>query len=216
MEADSFFGTPKWKILEILADKPSSPSEISLKLKTSVSYISQQLKLLEAARFVIKEKTGTADKGKPRLIYNLSDEMFYLTILAKGWSAKKILHLTDYHKSILRIWILENQTLHYQIEKLYWSIEKNIKEIEGIFFSPKEKGEVIIVSDSKIVKAKIESFSKEIENNLNITFLSKENFLKKKFTELCVIHDPNSISHSKNEKMNEKMKGGEGNGQRSY
>lgn len=204
MEVDSFFGAPKWKILEILAEKPSSPSEISSKLKTSVSYISQQLKLLEAARFVIKEKTGTVDKGKPRLIYNLSDEIFYLTILAKGWSAKKIFHLTEYHKKILRIWILENQLLHYHIEKLYWSIENNIQDVDGIFFNPKEKGEIIIISNSKIIKAKIENFLKDKESNLNITLISKENFLKRKFTELFAIHDPNSLLNSKNEKTIEK------------
>ena len=63
MELDSFLASPRWEILKIISEKPSSPIEIAKKTKTTVSFISQQLKLLEAARIVSKEKTGAFEKG---------------------------------------------------------------------------------------------------------------------------------------------------------
>ena len=58
MNYDSFLSTPRWEILQILAEKPSSPIEIAEKLGTTVSYASQQLTLLSAAGIVFKKKTG--------------------------------------------------------------------------------------------------------------------------------------------------------------
>ena len=62
MEVDVFLGNQRWKILEFLAHKPSSPSEVSKHIKTSVAYVSQQLKLLEVAGLIVKEKTGSVEK----------------------------------------------------------------------------------------------------------------------------------------------------------
>jgi DNA-binding MarR family transcriptional regulator len=69
MDIDSFFTSPRWKVLEILAKTPSSPMEISKQLNTSIAYISQQLKLLEAAGLVTKVRTRATERGKPRTLF---------------------------------------------------------------------------------------------------------------------------------------------------
>lgn len=88
MELDSFLASPRWEILKIISEKPSSPIEIAKKTKTTVSFISQQLKLLEAARIVSKEKTGAFEKGKPRNLFSISKDVVYLTMLTKGFGEK--------------------------------------------------------------------------------------------------------------------------------
>jgi len=194
MDIGSFFGTSKWKILELIAEKPSSPTEIALMLKTSVSYVSQQLKLLEAAGFIVREKTGIIDKEKPRYLYSLANEIFHLAALAKGWSSKKLFHLTDYHKIILKIWLLENSLIHYHVEKLFWLIEYKIDEIEGIFFRNKDKNELIFVSESKLVKNKIDSFLKQNKDKITVHFVNRDLFFKKFDHGLFSIYDPGNLA----------------------
>ena len=35
----------------------------------------------------------------------------------------------DYQKTILKIWMLEDKSLHYYIEKFFWSVEKLLDKI---------------------------------------------------------------------------------------
>ena len=76
MELDSFLASPRWEILKIISERPSSPIEIGEKTKTTVSFVSQQLKLLEAAQIVSKEKTGAFEKGKPRNLFQYPKTSF--------------------------------------------------------------------------------------------------------------------------------------------
>ena len=89
MNLDSFLAEPKWEILKIICDKPSSPIEIAKITKTTVSYVSQQLKLLEAIGIVKKTKTGAYEKGKPRNVFSISEEFAYVSVLANGYSDKE-------------------------------------------------------------------------------------------------------------------------------
>jgi len=204
MDFDLFFSSPRWRILEIIAKKPSSPLEISSRLKTSVAYVSQQLKLLEAADLVHKEKTGQAEKGKPRNIYSISREILHLTSLMHNLPLKKVVYLTDYHKLILRIWLLDNVDLHYYLEKFYWQIEEDLNDITGIFVDlSSNKGKVIVVSDNKKLKLKIDNFEKNSKNKLQISLLSESEFKNISQKDLYPIHDPSLIMDKKN------LKGGD-------
>jgi len=203
MDFDSFLSSPRWEILQIIAKKPSSPMEIAEKLKTTVSYISQQLKLLDAAGLVIKKRTGTAEKGKPRTLFSISDELTYFIYLTKDFSGKKLIHVTDYHKTILKIWLLENADLHYYVEKLFWKLEEDLQEVEAIFIETSES-KVLIVSEDKKLKQKIDLFAEKLEKRISYLFISK-NQLKKFSSEFLVsLHDPKNI-------LNE-LKGGNKNG----
>jgi len=200
MDFDSFLTYPRWEILQIIAEKPSSPVEIAKKLNTTVSYVSQQLKLLDAAGLLVKKKTGAAEKGKPRTLFNLSNELLYFSVLTNKFSEKKLIYLTDYHRTIIKIWLLNDSSFHYYIEKLFWKLEEDLSEIEGIFIGIKANTNIIIVSESKKLKSKIDSFIKNIGKNIDYSFVSK-NQLKKFLGEFVSLYDP--------ENLFEKMKGGD-------
>lgn len=202
MDFDSFLSSPRWEILQILAEKPSSPVEIAEKLNTTVSYASQQLKLLDAAGIVVKKRTGAAKRGKPRALFSLSNELLYLTSLTKDFSEKKLIEITEHHKAILKIWLLEDTSLHYYFEKLFWKLNEDLGELEGIFINKeKQIPEFIIVSDSKKLKSKIDSFVKTFEKEIQVSFIQKNNLRKFSRDSLVFLHDPLNLI--------QKLKGGE-------
>ncbi len=199
MEADIFFSEPRWKILEILTTVPSSPLEISKKLNTSVAYISQQLKLLEAAKFIFKTKTGKSDKGQARNLYEISKEFVFITSLIRGHPAKKLVYLSSHHKTILKIWLLENAESHYFIEKLYWKLESDLKDIKSILVEKSKnsgKIQVIIISDSKTLKLKISSYLKDLNNQIECTVIGSDNKKSSKI-DFISIYDQESLTNQK-------------------
>jgi predicted transcriptional regulator len=201
MDFDLFLTSPRWEILKIIAEKPSSPVEIAEKLKTTVSYVSQQLKLLDAANLLTKEKTGAAEKGKPRTIFGLSNELLYVTALTKNFSGKKLLYVSDYHRTILKIWFSLDSSLHYITEKLFWKLEEDINEIDAIFIeNSSSMPKIIIISDSKKIKAKVDSFIKNLDNKVELIFLSKIQLKKFSIDSLIPLYDPH--------KFFEELKGG--------
>ncbi|MFH1290473.1 MAG: MarR family transcriptional regulator [Nanoarchaeota archaeon] len=202
MDYDMFFASPRWGILNIIARTPSSPIEIAEKIGTSVSYVSQQLKLLEAAGLVVKERTGSVEKGKPRTVYSVAKEIVQFSALLRGMPAKKHIYVTDHHKIILRIWALENSDLHYYVEKLYWKIEENLDEINGIFVDlSKSKPDVLVVSGNKKIRGEVEKFD-EATKNVDFSLVGEKD-LDKISGEIHVIHDPKFMF------LGKKMKGGE-------
>lgn len=174
MDFDSFLASPRWEILKILAENPSSPTEIAVKLETTVAYVSQQLKLLDAAGLIIRTKTGASEKGKPRSIFQLSKEIVYVAALSEGISEKKAFNANDYHKTILKIWLVKDPSLHYYLEKLYWKLEENRKEIESIFLDVSSE-KIIVISDSKTLKGKIESYVSDFDRKVSYSIVTREN-----------------------------------------
>ncbi len=195
-----FFSSPRWTILDIIAKRPSSPLEISQEMGTSVSYVSQQLRLLEAANLVIKERTGNAEKGKPRMVFSVPREMMHMTVLINQLPAKKLLYLTSYHKLILRIWLLENPTLHPLIEKLYWQLESSLDIVDGIFVQTSgSTPKVYVVSAAAKITAKVASYQKEVGAQLDahvITMTKAKRFVNQ---EVHPIYDPHFIFAPKEE-----------------
>ena len=194
MDFDLFLTPPRWEILQIIAEKPSSPVEISEKLNTTVSYVSQQLKLLDAANLLVKEKTGAVKKGKPRTLFSLSNELLYISALTKKFSQKKLIYLTEHHKKIIKIWLCCDPSYHYSIEKLIWKLEEDIDEIEAIFIeSSSSAPKIIIVSESKKLRTKIDSFIEKLEKKIEYVFISKGQLKKISSDSLISLHDPNNI-----------------------
>jgi predicted transcriptional regulator len=132
MEVDSFLGEKRWDILKIIARSPASPMELAERLSTTVSYISQQLKLLEAAGLVGKTRTGAAEKGKPRNIYFLEDEFVHLSILSNEIAAKKKLKLNLYNKAIISIWSIDNEIFHEPYQRFFNRVLDFSKDIEEV------------------------------------------------------------------------------------
>lgn len=161
MEFDDLFVSSRWQILENVATEPCSPIQIAEKIGTSVAYVSQQLKLLEAARIVVKKKTGAINPGKPRLIYSIAQDIINFTALVKKNPVKKQIYPSEHQKAVLRIWSLENNNLHYPLEKLYWRLEPYLDKVDALYVDVSTGVGVGIVSKDKKVKSLVEDFSKE-------------------------------------------------------
>lgn len=192
MELDSFLISPKWEILQIISNKPSSPMEIAEKINTSVAYVSQQLKLLDAIGLIKKERTGNVEKGKPRTLFKLSKEIAYLSLLTHGFSEKKLLELTNHHKSLLKIWLFTNTSLHKELEKFYMKLEENLEKVRAIYIDISKPVPVIqIISDSKELKEKIFSFYKKFSGGFKYDFVS-ESQIKNKEKDFVTLYSSES------------------------
>ncbi|MDA3836429.1 MAG: winged helix-turn-helix domain-containing protein [Nanoarchaeota archaeon] len=193
MNIDLFLGEKRWEILTILAKKPSSPIELSEQLSTTVSYVSQQLKLLEVSGIIYKTRTGAAEKGKPRNVYSLTQEMAQLSILTKDVAEKKLLYLTAHHKAILNIWMVADSTLHYPIEKLFWKLDEYLGKIEGVYLEENSLTRVLVLSGSKEVKQKVNSFIKTLDKQIDCSFITKGNLSTLSLDSILPLYDPENI-----------------------
>jgi predicted transcriptional regulator len=173
MELDSFLATPRWEILKIIIQKPSSPIEISETLKTTTSFVSQQLKLLEATGLVKKEKTGAFEKGKPRTLFSISQESLYLIPLAKNAPDKKLIPLSREQKTITNIWCIENTEIQIPLQKFFWQIQEFLDEIISIsIYTNSTTPKVYIFSNNPSLSHKINETQKNLENKLAFQVVS--------------------------------------------
>ncbi|MFT4310544.1 MAG: winged helix-turn-helix domain-containing protein [Candidatus Woesearchaeota archaeon] len=109
MEWESFTTSTKWDILTALAKQPTSPSQIADILGTTVANVSAQLKLLEAANIIEKQKTGNASAGKPRLLFSILQPSVYITSIQSQNTYKYKISPTLFQQVILNVWKLEEQ-----------------------------------------------------------------------------------------------------------
>lgn len=194
MELDSFLSSPRWEILRMIIQKPSSPMEIAKELETTNSFISQQLKLLEAAGIVKRKRTGAVEKGKPRTLFSISQESVYLVPLAKGIYKKKFLPLSRENKVVLKIWTLEDPKLHPILEKFFWKIQEYLDDIDAIVvhlesFSLK----VYIISKDSTLLQKINKVQSG-KGKVPFQILASDTSLRKLESEgLFPVYDPQGI-----------------------
>lgn len=201
MKFDSFLTSPRWEILQILAQTPSSPIELAEKLGTTVAYMSQQLKLLDAANLVIKTKTGATEKGKPRSIYKLSRDMVYFVSLNSSLVEKKLIKSQTIHDTILKIWMIEDTSLHYYFEKVYWKISDLIGDQDLIFIDNK-KPKLIVISNSPKIKSFLDSYVSKLSKEIDYDVLNHSQFKKLDSSNLFSLTNPNL--------MDNEVKGGNG------
>jgi DNA-binding transcriptional regulator GbsR (MarR family) len=102
MDLETLLTGTKWEILVILADKPSSPTELAEKLNTTIANISQQIRLLQTAGLIKKQRTGFGQPGKPRMLFSLSDDYALITVLSKGFAKKKLIQISQKQKEALK------------------------------------------------------------------------------------------------------------------
>lgn len=174
MDLDSFLALPRWDILRIIAERPSSPIKIAEQTKTTVSYVSQQLKLLEAKGLVEKKKTGAFEKGQPRNIFSISQEFVHLTILSNGFAEKKKVGLDERKKIILRIWLLEDLQNKEMLEKLFF-FTIFAEEFDAIFLDLEKKDlTLILISKDPTKKIKVDSLIKKLDLKINSKIISPD------------------------------------------
>ncbi|MFH1850068.1 MAG: winged helix-turn-helix domain-containing protein [archaeon] len=137
MELETLFAEQKWNILRQISETKSSPLQLAEKLDTSLANISQQLRLLEMANLLKTERVQNRDKGKPRKVFSLSDNFGYIIAVTDGFADKRLMHLTQHHRAILRIWFMENTQLHEPAQKTYWNLVPFLADAETILVRDK-------------------------------------------------------------------------------
>ncbi|MBW2982221.1 winged helix-turn-helix domain-containing protein [Candidatus Woesearchaeota archaeon] len=108
MELETLLTGSKWEIIELLAKESLSPIEIAKRLKTTIANVSMQLRLLQTAGLVKKEKTGSAGAGKPRTLFSLSDNYGFIIVFSKKFAKKKLLKLKKEQTEQLKRWLRED------------------------------------------------------------------------------------------------------------
>lgn len=197
------FSDSKWEIIKDLSNEKLSPLQLAEKYSTTLGNVGHQLRILEAYGLVKKEKISNRDKGKPRMLFSLADDYAYLVSAAKGFANKKLLNLSGYHDTILRMWFVNDSKMHYFLEKFYWSIEEHIDYINGMAVKiVGDKIDVILLTDLKTELSKRIKGDIVIKDRggLSVSFnsnLCRETDLKKfDLSEYHVIYDPKNIFHT--------------------
>lgn len=112
MEYETLFVATKWAVLKEIAKQPLSPMQLAERLDTSIANISSQLRLLEAAQLVEKERTGKAKAGKPRSLFSLSRDFAHVSAATRdGLTFKELISLQHHQKTTIAVWSMPK---HYQ------------------------------------------------------------------------------------------------------
>jgi len=189
MEIEPLISGSKWTIFELLSERSHSPTELAERTKTSLANISQQLRLLEIAGLIKKEKQKGRQKGKPHMLFSLNEDYAYVVSMFKGFSRKKLFPVDDYHKIILKIWCTSDAKMHKAIEKFYLDAERHLDNISTIAISPDSK-KIFVAVKSKDFEKKI----KEIKTELEVeTVVEKES--AKLPTGYSMIYGNEKVSH---------------------
>jgi DNA-binding Lrp family transcriptional regulator len=145
------FHKNKWDILQEIAKKPQSATELSETLGTSISNLTQQLKLLEAYG-VIKKIAGKEESsvGKPRTIYSLGADMAYNIILMDKKAEIKQMATDEYGRLLINMLsCLSPEDIFYLLKfKIkYEDVFKKCKAI-GVLKTTKDAIELLLITDS--------------------------------------------------------------------
>ena len=143
------FSTNKWVILKEIAENPQSPSDLALKTNTSLSNISQQLKLLEAYQILRRDKSEEKSTGKPRTIYSLNIELAYALILKKGMAERKVFYVDHNNEMFFNILFSINPEDLMFMLKFSFKYEDILKKCKSIGFlkSTRDSIELFLITD---------------------------------------------------------------------
>ncbi len=151
MDYESMLSGTRWQILDLLSEGRLSPLELSLKLKTTLANVSQQLRLLHMAGLVKTQKISQRDKGKPRLLYSIADDFGYLVLASPGAARKTMLSLSLHQKLTMAVWSVAPADLHAASSSFLSRLEDYAPKVEAVYFS-KKFDELVIVTDAKELK----------------------------------------------------------------
>jgi len=175
MELEPLFIATRWEILKLLAEKRHSPLELSMRLKTTIANVSQQLRLLQMAGLVKTERLQQRDKGKPRMLYSIASDFGYLVMLASPMANKKLLSLSRNQSVIMRIWFLDDARLHDVIESFFWKIEPFFDKVKA-FFIDLHSSELYIITDYKELKTRYDKSA--LNANVKVKVLPQDELKK--------------------------------------
>lgn len=154
MELAPLFAEQRWNILKHLSNEALSPLQLAGLTKTTIANISQQLRLLEAADLVKKEKIPNRDRGQPRSLFSLTKDYAYVVSVMDRFAEKKLIRLTPNQKSLMKIWSIDDTQQREQIEKAYFEAHGYLDRARATAVDLSSKPVLVIVtSDRASIKA---------------------------------------------------------------
>lgn len=211
----------RWVILKEIAESPQSPSDLALKTNTSLSNITQHLKLLEAYKIVRKDKSEEKNTGKPRTIYSLNVELAYALVLKEGKAERRVFNIDSNNNMFFNVlFSINHEDLMFML-KFIFKYEEILKKCKAIGFlkSSKDSIELFLITDhideirSKFSNIFVDDYhgkAKKIINwshnefEINEGLHRKDKYFMDMINNVQVIHDPHNIlSHIKEVRENQ-------------
>lgn len=149
MELTPLFTQQRWNILKHLSREPMSPLHLAALTGTTIANISQQLRLLEAANLVRKEKVRNKGRGQPRALFSLTDDYAFIISVTDDFAEKKLVHLTASHKLFIRILSLDDSEKRQKVEQAYFQIHSYLEKIKAVFADFSSDAVVVVVTSDK-------------------------------------------------------------------
>jgi hypothetical protein len=147
---------------------------------------------------------GNRDRGKPRSLFSLSNDYAYLISVTNDFTSKKLLPLTDYHKTILKIWSIQNNTIHPHIAELYRAVLPSISEFDCVFLTETEDDVKMdfVYSSREAAKlvAHLQSERRFKNDGFEISLFKKESFRPDSLpakSRVIALHDPSGLLKKK-------------------
>lgn len=157
----------RFKVLELLSEKPRTPSELSKLLKKSLPTVTRHLAYLE--NFELVKRVGE-EKGKtrPYVKYALNESAILIKVLEKDVGIFS-LTLDESAKMQLRIWSIPQRRFHYYVERFIWQVQDLMPKIAAIaVYGSVARGDARDDSDIDLLilvtsEAEVEMIKKECE-----------------------------------------------------
>lgn len=143
------FTNNRWTLLKEIAEKKQCPTDLAERTNTSLSNVSQQLKLLEAYNLVKKEKSQERNTGKPKTIYSIDNEFVYGIMLRDGKCEKRNFRIDDLNITLANIIFTLNPEDIFFMLKFSFKYEDILKKCKSIGFikTSKESIELFLITD---------------------------------------------------------------------
>lgn len=204
------FSNSKWTLIKEIAIKKQCPTELAIKTNTSLSNITQQLKLLEAYNIIKREKSGERNTGKPKTMFSLNEEFTYSIMLKNGKAERKYFKIEGFNSLLFNsMFILGVEDAFYMLKFSfkYEDILKKCKSI-GVIRAGKESIELFLITDhvdeirSKFSNIFIEDHggkTKKIINwthnefELNDGLNRKDRYYMDMLKNVSILYDPQGI-----------------------
>jgi DNA-binding transcriptional ArsR family regulator len=204
------FANNKWILLKDIAHIPQSPTDLAAKTGTSLSNITQQLKLLEAHKIVRKERSEEKSTGKPRTIYHINNELVYAMLLMNGKAERRTFKVDNINRMLFNIIFSMSPEDILIMLKFCFKYEDVLKKCKAIGFikSTRDNIELFLITDhldeirSKFSNIFIEDYygkTKKIINwshnefEVNDGLEKKDKYFMDMIKNVQAIHDPGNI-----------------------
>jgi DNA-binding transcriptional ArsR family regulator len=148
-EIPDILTSSRWQLLKELAQEEQSATELADTLGTSVSNVTQQLKILEAYNIIISRKSVEKVVGKPKIIYSIKDDIVYAAMLKNGKAEKKIFKLEGFNGFLYNMIFTTGADDSFYILKFMLKHEELLKRCKacGFIKSSKDSVELFILTE---------------------------------------------------------------------